>query len=66
MLPVAPVCSDGNPDADNFTRQMHTLEACLLLLIHFAKAVPISLGAAETLKETSRGEPSPFIISLLC
>ncbi|ORY82886.1 fungal-specific transcription factor domain-domain-containing protein [Leucosporidium creatinivorum] len=36
------------------TDAMHVLEACLLLLKHFASAFPTSLGAAETLKETCR------------
>ncbi|GAA5915180.1 hypothetical protein JCM6882_001130 [Rhodosporidiobolus microsporus] len=35
-------------------QSLHTLEACLLLLNHFASAYPTSLGAAETLKETCR------------
>lgn len=36
------------------TNAIHALEACLLLLDHFAAAFPTSLGAAETLKETTR------------
>ncbi|ORY82885.1 fungal-specific transcription factor domain-domain-containing protein [Leucosporidium creatinivorum] len=36
------------------TEAIHTLEACLLLLKHFAASFPTSIGAAETLKETCR------------
>lgn len=42
------------------TEAIHTLEACLLLLKHFAASFPTSIGAAETLKETCRGELASF------
>ncbi|BGP44257.1 hypothetical protein JCM10450v2_000068 [Rhodotorula kratochvilovae] len=54
-LTLAVVLS-AQEDADGTTevQALHTLEACLLLLKHFAIAFPTSLGAAETLKETCR------------
>lgn len=44
-------------DNDGIAQEQATrvLEACLTLLKHFSLAFPISLGAAETLKETCRG-----------
>ncbi|GAA6006875.1 hypothetical protein JCM10207_009121 [Rhodosporidiobolus poonsookiae] len=50
------ICLSAQEDADatQEVQALQTLEACILLLKAFANAFPISLGAAETLKETCR------------
>lgn len=53
---AAVLSAQEDNDSTCETDAMHVLEACLLLLKHFASAFPTSLGAAETLKETCRGE----------
>ncbi|GAA5874306.1 hypothetical protein JCM8547_007558 [Rhodosporidiobolus lusitaniae] len=53
-LTIAVVLSAREDNDAHEVQALHTLEACVVLLSHFALAFPVSLGAAETLKETCR------------